>query len=314
MSGPGTSTGRVANLVIAGVPKAGTGSLFAYLAQHPDVCGSDEKETGYFNHYNPNRHTGPVPPIETYARHFAHCSGERYALEATPTYSYGGKPVIAAIRQVLGRPRIVITLRDPADRLWSAYTFQRSLGTLAGIDSFDQYLEVVERSRRDASELVPRDGLSGLYIGFYADYVLDWLDEFGSDLRIVFAEDLRRDARAVVTDLCSWLDIDTDVVSSFDLDSHNVTRHPRSTRLAQAANALRLRADRLGVVPRSLRRRVRKAYLRLNSGGRLSERFEPSQRRRVEEIYAESNRTVAQALRAHGYADLPTWLRAGPAT
>src|SRR3712207_6768036 len=121
------STGRVANLVIAGVPKAGTGSLFTYLAQHPDICGSNVKETGYFNHYDPRRHTGPPPSIETYARHFAHCSGERYVLEATPTYSYGGRPVLTAIRTVLGEPRIVIALRDPTERLWSAYTFQRSL-------------------------------------------------------------------------------------------------------------------------------------------------------------------------------------------
>ena len=69
-----------------------------------------------------------MPPIEEYAQHFAHWSGERYALEATPTYSYGGRPVIQAIRSVLGRPKIVISLRDPADRLWSAYTFQRSVG------------------------------------------------------------------------------------------------------------------------------------------------------------------------------------------
>ena len=123
--------GRIADLVIAGVPKAGTGSLFAYLAQHPDICASDEKETGYFNHYNPQRHTGPVPPLEEYARHFAHWKGERYALEATPTYSYGGRPVISAIRSVLGQPKIIISLRDPAERLWSAYRAAHPRATLA---------------------------------------------------------------------------------------------------------------------------------------------------------------------------------------
>jgi hypothetical protein len=314
MCSPGPSDGRVANLVIAGVPKAGTGSLFAFLEQHPDICGSDEKETGYFNHYNPHRRSGPVPPLETYAAHFAHCSGERYALEATPTYSYGGPPVITAIRRVLGEPRIIITLRDPADRLWSAYTFQRSLGTLSGIDSFDEYLDVVSSKRRDVHDLVPRDGLSGLYIGFYADYVGAWLDEFGSDLRIVFAEDLRRDPQGVLTDLCSWLDIDTDVVASFDLGSHNVTRHPRSRSLARVADVVRRGVDRLGVVPRPLRTRARKAYLKVNSGGTLDERFEPEQRRRVEGIYAESTRTLAELLAGHGYEDLPAWLRVGPAT
>jgi len=35
------------NLVIAGAPKSGTSSLFFWLAAHPEVCGSQKKET-YF--------------------------------------------------------------------------------------------------------------------------------------------------------------------------------------------------------------------------------------------------------------------------
>ena len=305
--------GRLADLVIVGVPKAGTGSLFAYLAQHPDVCASDEKETGYFNHYNPRRNAGPPPPIETYARHFAHRSGERYAMEATPTYSYGGRPVIDALRSVLGSPKIIMILRDPVDRLWSAYTFQRSLGTLGGVSSFEQYLDVLQERRRDADALVPRDGLSGLYIGFYADYLGDWFDEFGADLRVVFTEDLRRDPRGVVAGLCEWLGIDTGVVQGFDVDAHNVTLHPRSTRLAQAANVVRRSGHRLGFPPKALRTRLRRAYLRVNSGGELAERFEPELRRRVEAIYRDSTERTARLLAEHGYTDLPGWLRVGTA-
>ena len=305
--------GRLADLVIVGVPKAGTGSLFAYLAQHPDICASDEKETGYCNHYNPRRDAGPPPPLETYAQHFAHGSGERYAMEATPTYSYGGRPVVDALRAVLGSPKIVMILRDPVDRLWSAYTFQRSLGTLAGIGSFEQYLDVLQERRRDADALVPRDGLSGLYIGFYADYLGDWFEEFGADLRVVFTEDLRRDPRSVVTGLCEWLGIDTGIVGGFAVDARNVTRHPRSTRLAQAANVVRRSGHRLDFPPKALRRRLRQAYLRVNSGGELAERFEPELRRRVQEIYRDSNERTASLLAEHGYTDLPGWLRVGTA-
>jgi hypothetical protein len=304
----GRPVGRLANLVIAGVPKAGTGALFAYLAQHPDVCGSDEKETGYFNHYNPRRHSGPPPAVESYARHFAHCSGERYLLEATPTYSYGGKPVVAAIRAVLDRPKIILLLRNPTERLWSAYTFQRSLGTLGGIGSFEQYLDVVRERRRDADDLVPRDGLSGLYIGFYAEYLADWLDEFGDeDLRIVFAEDMRRDARDVVVGLCAWLGIDTDVVASLDLGARNVTRHPRSTRLAESVNSLR-RGSVMALAPPAVRSTLRRAYLRVNSGGQLAERLDPALRRQVDDLYRASNQDTAAMLAARGYRDLPAWL------
>ena len=40
--------GTLANLIIAGVTRAGTTSLFEALAWHPDICGSAAKETHYF--------------------------------------------------------------------------------------------------------------------------------------------------------------------------------------------------------------------------------------------------------------------------
>ncbi len=43
------------NLVVAGVPKAGTTSLYAYLAQHPDVFAPKTKEIYYFNNFNENK-------------------------------------------------------------------------------------------------------------------------------------------------------------------------------------------------------------------------------------------------------------------
>jgi len=305
------SKGRIADLVVAGVPKAGTGSLFAYLAQHPDICASDLKETGYFNHYNPQRHTGPVPPIDDYARHFAHWNGERYALEATPTYSYGGPPVIQALRTVLGKPKIIISLRDPADRLWSAYTFQRSVGNNVRIGSFEQYVATLEQRHRDGIQPVPRDGLHGLRIGFYADYLGDWFDEFGDDLRIVFLEDLRRDPRAQVASLYGWLGIDADVVASLDVGPRKVTEHPRSTLLAAAARSVKRRSGRL--LPRTAQRRLQRAYVHLNAGGELTERFDGATRRHVEDVYQESNRITAEMLAARGYRDLPEWLKVSSA-
>jgi hypothetical protein len=153
-----------------------------------------------------------------------------------------------------------------------------------------------------------------LHIGFYADYIGDWLDEFGDDLRVVFLEDLRRDPRAVVERLCAWLEIDTDVVASLDLGMHNITRHPRSTRLAHVARTFKRRGERLNVLPPSAYQLLRRGYFRLNSGGDLSERFDPALRRHVEDLYRESNRVTAQQLAAHGYRALPPWLGIGSPT
>ena len=305
-------TGRLPNLLVIGVPKAGTGSLYAYLSQHPDICAADEKEIGYFNHFNSRRHTGPVPPLDDYRRHFAHWEGERYAFEATPTYSYGGRPVIDAIRETLGRPRIILILRDPVDRLWSAYTFQRELGNLE-FASFDDYLAACRRRRRDGTDLVPRDHMHGVYIGYYGDFVPLWLDAFGADIRVVFTEQLTQDPVGVVGGIFGWLGIDQDVATSLDLAPRNRTNHPRSVKAARVAYSVKRSAERHRRLPTLIREPLRKAYQRANAG-RAPESMRPEVRRDVEALYRASNEQTAAALRAHGYQHLPSWLTAPAAT
>ena len=301
--------GRLANLLIVGVPKAGTSSLFTYLAQHPDVCGSHKKEIGHFNYFNPRRHAvDRRPPIESYVAHFAHCGGQRYALEATPSYCYKGQAVIDAIRELLPDPKVVITLRNPTDRLWSDYTFQRSLGNIPKIRSFDEYLRACEQRRKDWTDHTLTSHLQGLLIGFYADYVPAWLDSFGTDARVIFSDDLAREPTVVLKNLFEWLEIDPEI-PAIDLDARNVTAHARSPRVASIVYALKRAGDRLRILPQPVREGLRRAYLRLNIGS-LPERLDPAMRDRVDAIYRSSNADTARALAAHGYRELPSWLPA----
>lgn len=303
------TTGPLPNLLVVGVPKAGTGSLFAYLSQHPDICGADEKEVGYFNFYNPRRHTGTPPPLAEYRRHFAHCRSERYAFEATPTYSYGGRPVIEAIASSLPAPKIVLSLRDPVARLWSAYTFQRELGNLGRFRSFEEYVVACEQRARDGSDLVPHDHMHGLYIGYYADYVPLWLEAFGADIKVVFADDLASAPAAVVSGLFEWLGVAPLDGSELDVTRRNPTHHPRSIRLAKAAYSLKRSVERAGLLPAPVRASLKRAYARANSGqapGTMS----AATRDHLTTLYRESNAATARALQEHGYEALPAWLAA----
>lgn len=307
------SSGRLPNLLIVGVPKAGTGSLFAYLAQHPDICRSDEKELGYFNYFNPARHPDQEPPpIDSYMQHFTQCTGQRYAMEATPSYSFQGEPVVAAIQRVLQQPRIVLSLRSPADRLWSAYTFQRSLGNISGIHSFEEYLTECERRRREGTDLLPHSAVQGLSIGFYAEYLGIWLEAFGGNLKVVFAEEMAGDPTTVVEELLRWLELDAEAVSAMDLGARNVTKHARSPRAARTVYTLKRRVDRANVLPPELRERFRRGYLRLNAGA-LSERPHPRTLQRAEAMYRDSTAATARMLLAHGYRGLPSWLNTNTA-
>lgn len=295
------------NLLIVGVPKAGTGSLFSYLAQHPTICPSTEKEIGYFS---PLVGGGATPSLEAYRSYFDHCTGEKYAMEATPNYCLGGVSVAQAIKSTLENPRIVMILRDPVDRLWSAYTFQRSLGKLAGIKSFEDHIAACQTQRQQGHDIIAKSAFNGLSIGFYEDYVGEWFREFQSDLKIVFFEDLASRPSAVTTDLCHWLDIDPDVTASFDYKVHNKTVHPRSPVMAEAVfGAKKVAGTLLERSPTSLRKAARKAYFSINSG-EAKETLQPQTKRELTEVYRRSNEATAVVLQSHGYDRLPPWLTA----
>lgn len=72
--------------VIAGVNKCGTTSVFRYLADHPEVCGSSIKELRFFlqESYDESKST-----IEEYRSHFASIKSGDVLLEASPSYFRG---------------------------------------------------------------------------------------------------------------------------------------------------------------------------------------------------------------------------------
>ena len=104
------------NLFIAGVPKAGTTSLFHYLALHPDVFPSSRKEPGFFH---PFKIKDMDSNLEAYKKFFVGYSGQKYAMEATPGYFYGGKESATAIDNYSPESKIIIVLSNPVERLFS---------------------------------------------------------------------------------------------------------------------------------------------------------------------------------------------------
>ncbi|MDQ3640832.1 MAG: sulfotransferase domain-containing protein [Actinomycetota bacterium] len=290
---------RLPNLIIAGVPKAGTTSLFWYLGQHPDVCPSSVKEIDYFSSLH--RDGGTLPPISIYQSYFAHCGDERYRLEASPAYSYGGEVVRAAIRTTLPRARIILALRDPAVRLWSAYTFQKSMGRLRGEQTFATFLASCERADG-------RGQTTPLSVGFYWEYVTRWLDEFGDDVTLVFAEHLFERPRAVMASLCGRLGIDPGAAERLDYHPRNPTVRPRSRLLGRTAYSLKHISDRALLRRPAARAVFRGAYRRVNTRT-LDEHLPAHVRAELAGRYRRSNMLLAQRLTELGHDDLPAWLR-----
>lgn len=283
--------------MISGVAKGGTTSLFHYLAQHEAICGSDVKEVDYFG---PLRRPGGVlAPISQYEKHFRHCAGQPCRMEASPLYCYTGRPVISAMRDILDEPRIIISLRDPVRRFWSAFTFLQSMGRLDPELTCDAYLDWCLAEGRKPGRVTP------LSVGRYIDWLPEWLDEFGKDLRLIFAEQLFSSPVEVVGDICRWLGLDEP--RSFDDATHNPTVTPRSHTLARIAYLAKTYTDRVLSSSPDKRTTLRRIYRRVNTS-ELDRTMPESVRDRLEEQYRTSTEELAELLGRTGVSNAPSWV------
>lgn len=92
--GAAMARGDCGFLIVGGAEKAGTTSLYRYLAAHPEVCASLSKETDYFRRANPdrNQYLEQFPPI---------ADGQRLRLESSPGYLAEAEVVAPAIARVV---------------------------------------------------------------------------------------------------------------------------------------------------------------------------------------------------------------------
>jgi hypothetical protein len=293
-------------LIIAGVPKAGTTSLFLALASHPDVCGSSVKETQYFR---PILDGGAPGPIHDYERFFAKCTNEQYRLEATPEYFYGGSNLIDRIKSDLGDVRVVLVLREPRSRMISFYRFKKAHLHLPSDMSFDAYVEACEAVPRDQRLARNRSAYMGMEGSHYDTYLPDWLAGLGDSLRVLFFDDLIADADAVLARLVAWLNIDPAGFPERSLGRDNSTVNFRWAPLQRIALGIASRAEGLSQSHPGLYNRMRAAYYRIN-GAPSDERPKTETLAYLDRHFAPHNLRLAEQLRNHGLPALPDWLQA----
>lgn len=292
-------------VVVAGVGKAGTTSLFWYLSQHPNICASDVKEIRYFTALSEG--DGTLPPIEDYAAHFARCDERPHRLEASPQYFHGGAPVATTMAETLPGVQVLVLLRDPVERLWSTFRFMRSrLADLPEGMTFEQYV-LACREVRDRREAFSAENRLYWTIqgGFYDESMSPWLETFGDRFRVLFFEHMAADPAGTVDDVTAWLGLDPSGTDGISYSVENKTVPVRSAalqRLALAANREGLLGGR-----RRLKEPLRRAYYALNRR-QESERMRDETRAELRELFAPGNEALARRLHQVGYDDLPDWL------
>lgn len=293
---------RLPNLIIGGVHKAGTTALYTYLSKHPEICPSFKKEIDYFLPLTFDREAGP---IEEYAGHFRHCGNQRFLLEASPSYLYGKERIAEKIKAACEQPRIIMILRDPAERLVSFFSRAVASSVLPKDLSFDEYVRIsIETQDRHDRDIYAR----GVREGRYIEYLPPWLKVFGHDLKIVFFDDLRRDPHALMRNVCQWLSLDAACYEAQEFTIENKTVHYRFRRLHGFIHRCYMSTERFWRRNHGLKVALRRLYNAFNADVRRDSVVDPSAVERLRAIYAPSNRNLRLFLVEQGYSVLPSWL------
>ena len=291
------------NLIIGGVHKAASTSLFSYLMDHPKICASTTKE---IHHYTPLRYDNSTKSLEAYLSFFSHCGNDsKYLLEASPSYLYGTKDIGDAISSELNNPKLIFILRDPSSRFISYYKHCEGKFLIPKNTTFKNFYN----QNRDNFGLIDTDDpfYRGLREGVYVDNISYWLSDFDGDVKIVFFEDLVSNPKWVLSELCEFLEIDATCYNDYDFKVENKTFRHKNRSITSLAMFVNKKFEYFLRSNKKLRGFLKSTFAFINTDKDvLIDDFTVNQ---LDKFYKDYNFRLAELLNKHGYKDLPEWLK-----
>lgn len=296
---------------LIGAPKAGTTSLYRYLVQHPQLAGHAAREMAFFlddeeyaqgfkaalRNYWPEHDSGGAMPDapKLLAKHVFHMM-----------FDHG----VARLASHHSSMRLIVVLRNPVDRAYSAFQYARRRGwedapTFEDALEYEAMRRQPPQSNEDASHPHGPDWThrTELYrhTGHYALHLKRVFDNFPRDqIHVVLTDDLKHDAAAVCRACFEHLGVDPEYQPDLTRE-HNAARQARSQNLSRVmARFFRSRgaAKKMAraAVPRPLRRRLRHTAMAINERPATSDQsipIDPATRARLVDEFAPLNATLA---------------------
>jgi hypothetical protein len=213
----------MAQLVVSiGASKAGTTTLFELMRQHPSVAVTTTKETNFF--FDDALYArGYAWFLATY---FADAAGRTVLFEADNAYMCS-RTSLQRIKDCDARARIVVMLRNPAERAFSQWAYHWQMGRSR--ESFEEAIARESARITASAQSVNRWGY--LERGRYGKYLAQLFEIFPSEqVRCVLFERLMNDQVGEFSGLTQWLGLPRAAIAQ---THENPTGRARSRLLAR---------------------------------------------------------------------------------
>ncbi len=222
---------RKVDLIIIGAQKAGTTSLKSYLSQHPDIVTHFQTEFTYFNDAELHKNG-----YDSAFKNFIDKNDIPQDKKLIAKYAtmYVKTNALNALHEHNPDVKMVLILRNPVDRAYSAYNMEQAYSTKWMKTDFEGMIDIVRKNDIN-------DPMYKLFIrmGMYSDFVETIYSIFPKkQLKIILFEDLKKNPQQVCRDVFEWLQVDANFVSDTSV-IHNKTAKTKNPVAAKIIEILR---------------------------------------------------------------------------
>jgi len=197
------------NFFIVGSMKGGTTSLWKYFKTIPGIFMSNYKEPKYFSPLATQKGLPQIKDREEYQALFENSENSIAIGEASAIYLKDPESA-KLIHEQIHHAKIIISLRDPIERIHSQYLMNIRLRRYRG--TFHEFLQNGVKN-----EPKNNDGYEALRFGIYTDEVKRYLEIFGKNqVKILIFEEWTKNVKNTIQDLLNFLGIAYEITDDFD--------------------------------------------------------------------------------------------------
>lgn len=273
------------NALIIGGHKCGTSSYYDWLAQHPDIYGEYSMKDFHFFANDEEYAKG----LHYYKAFFNNWQQEKIILAGGVNYIYFAK-ALARIKKYKSDIKMILCLRNPVDRAFSAYNYLYK----SGRETIPTFEEAIKKDKeRQKGDYETRSRFTYIDHGFYFKQLQAFQKFFSiKQLQIVLFDDLKAEPLKSVQQTFQFLGVDPDFEPDLRiLKKGGVARSSRLFALMNRDNFLRdfiKRNRRIFdlVLPLKRRRSIKKRISQWNTRP-TKERavMNPDTRKKLIELY-----------------------------